>query len=87
MHGDAREVDMTGADVIWLNDAVRSHGHLSDLSRIGHSATSAYKTQLDISTIGLVDRHSLGSLRKDGTGSPTRDVGGRLSRLSRERHS
>lgn len=28
VQGDARQVDMTGADVIWLNDAVHSHGRL-----------------------------------------------------------
>ena len=28
VHGDAREVDMTAADIIWLNDAVRQHATL-----------------------------------------------------------
>ena len=40
VHGDAREVDMTGADVIWLNDAVRSRDQVFDLPHIDLAAAA-----------------------------------------------
>lgn len=40
VHGDAREVDMTGADVIWLNDAVRSRDQVFDLRHIDLAAAA-----------------------------------------------
>ena len=82
---------MTGADVIWLNDAVRSPDHLPDVDRTNFALLlrrrNCSRGRLAALAIGLVDCDSLGSLRKDGTRPPTRDTGGRLPRLSRERHS